>query len=225
MIVVMVYLLFGMTHSVSGMAIWNLGRYMLCRWWQSAEDKVRSETSRDVYLQCDILIFLPVCCRSLLPIILLQLSLPAKIIICQTQTCLWHRLLRQIEWKYTFEKSCLDMYRKDFVQPHLGSWWVDWGCDWQQWLRASYFLRFLWLQQNKCIYQYDNDWKYVILNAVKVETFPPVFGTSFNESFHFALSGYLGEDHCQQLEPYFLRVLFAKHQRNIYVLQCFLINC
>ena len=53
MIVVMVYLLFGMTHSVSGMAIWNLGRYMLCRWWQSAEDKVRSETSRDVYLQCD----------------------------------------------------------------------------------------------------------------------------------------------------------------------------
>ena len=121
--------------------------------------------------------------RSLLPIILLQLSLPAKIIISQTQTCLWHRLLRQIEWKYTFEKSCLDMYRKDFVQPHLGSWWVDWGCDWQQWLRTSYFLRFLWLQQNKCIYQYDYDiWQWLkicYLECCQSWDFPPCFWNIF----------------------------------------------
>ena len=131
-----------MAYSVYGMVFGYLGRYILCLWWQSAEGKVRSKTwswNRDSSSAILLVIFLPVCCQCLLPIIMLQLSLPAKIIICQTQTCLWHRLLRQVEWKYAFEKSCLNMYRKDFVQPHLGSWWVDWGCDWQQWLKASYF--------------------------------------------------------------------------------------
>ena len=52
------------------------------------------------------------------------------------------------------------MYRKDFVQPHsvldelIGS--VTDNNDWV----PDTFLRFLLVKQQKCIFQYDNDWKH-----------------------------------------------------------------